>query len=56
LFDLLADPDELNDLSAVSGHEATIRRLLGLLREWQQRVGDHWMPDLDKAAHSGSVT
>lgn len=56
LFDLQEDPDELNDLSAVSGHEETIRRLLGLLCEWQQRVGDHWMPDLDKAPHSGSVT
>ena len=56
LFDLQEDPDELNDLSVISGHEETIRRLLGLLREWQQRVGDHWMPDLDNAAHSGSVT
>jgi arylsulfatase A-like enzyme len=55
LFDLEKDPNELNDLSAVSGNEETIQRLLDLLREWQHRVGDRWMPDLDSRLHSRSV-
>ena len=38
LFDLEADPWELNDLSADPVHTAYVRRLAAALEEWQQDV------------------
>jgi arylsulfatase A-like enzyme len=52
LFDLENDPDELTDLSSAPRHAKTIRRLLGLLVDWQDRVGDRWMPRLDSGPYS----
>ncbi len=40
LFDLAADPLELNDLSRRPDMLPTLRRLFGRLREWQTRTGD----------------
>lgn len=35
LFDLVADPDERRDLAADPAHAATVARLTGLLRDWE---------------------
>jgi len=40
LFDLTNDPYEMTDLSSAPEQVATLRRMTGLLRRWQQRVGD----------------
>lgn len=40
LFDLQNDPDEVLDVSGDPGRAAEVERLLGLMRDWQQRVGD----------------
>lgn len=40
LFDLEADPFELNDLSAQSIHTERIERMMTLLRRWQQKLRD----------------
>jgi arylsulfatase A-like enzyme len=40
LFDLQHDPDELRDLSAEPAQAGRIERLLAVMRDWQQRVGD----------------
>jgi arylsulfatase A-like enzyme len=40
LFDLREDPPEMKDLSADKGHAADVERLTGLLKEWQQQLGD----------------
>ena len=40
LFDLAADPFELNDLSSRAGTLPTQKRLFARLREWQVRTGD----------------
>jgi len=40
LFDLMNDPDELNDLSQSIEHSETITRLRKELKSWQNRVGD----------------
>jgi arylsulfatase A-like enzyme len=40
LFDLKADPDELRDLAGDPGHDGQVQRLMGLLADWQQRLGD----------------
>ena len=40
LFDLDADPWELNDLSADPAHAAHIRRLAAVLEQWQREVED----------------
>ena len=40
LFDLQADPAETKDLAADKTHAAGIDRLTGLLKDWQQKLGD----------------
>jgi arylsulfatase A-like enzyme len=40
LFDLQADPHETKSVYDVPGNAAHVARLLGLMREWQARVGD----------------
>jgi len=40
LFDLQRDPDEQTNLVDRPGSAAEVTRLLGLMRQWQQRVGD----------------
>jgi arylsulfatase A-like enzyme len=40
LFDLAADPDEVNDLSADPKHAAKVKELLALLAAEQKRLGD----------------
>jgi arylsulfatase A-like enzyme len=40
LFDLQADPAETKDLAGDKKHAAEIDRLTGLLKDWQQKLGD----------------
>ena len=40
MFDLQADPAETKDLAADKTHAAEIDRLTGLLKDWQQKLGD----------------
>ena len=40
LFDLKADPDEVNDLSADPAHRGQIDRLLAVMADWQKQLGD----------------
>ena len=40
LFDLREDPHETRNLAADPQHQATVERLLGLMKRWQARVGD----------------
>jgi arylsulfatase A-like enzyme len=40
LFDLAADPHELNDLSEDPDHAERIERLTVVLKDWQKRFGD----------------
>lgn len=41
LFDLLEDPDELNNLADAPGHAHTVTRLREQLRGWREAAGDH---------------
>jgi len=53
LFDLVADPHELHDLSGEPGYERTLWRLRSHAIAWQARIGDRWMPiDLDDVSRS----
>ena len=40
LFDLANDPHEVKDLSSDATHSKTIERLTGMLKDWQQKLGD----------------
>ena len=40
LFDLARDPDERHDLAAEPGQGPRIARMMDLLRDWQNRLGD----------------
>ena len=40
LFDLKDDPHEVRDLSDEASRRETADRLLGLMRQWQKRLGD----------------
>ena len=40
LFDLRADPDELDNLAEDAAHAERVDRLTALLEDWQRRVGD----------------
>jgi uncharacterized sulfatase len=40
LYDLHADPDEVNDLAASPGHAAVLRRMRGALERWMAQVRD----------------
>jgi hypothetical protein len=40
LFDLVADPWEIKDLSGDPAQAATVARLFRELRQWQERVND----------------
>jgi arylsulfatase A-like enzyme len=40
LFDLQEDPDETKNLAGDPRHAGEVQRLLGLMKEWQARVGD----------------
>jgi arylsulfatase A-like enzyme len=40
LFDLQADPDEMQNLADDPNHAAEIQRLTWLMKKWQQKVGD----------------
>jgi arylsulfatase A-like enzyme len=40
LFDLRDDPAEMKDLSNDKTHAADVERLTGLLKDWQQQLGD----------------
>jgi arylsulfatase A-like enzyme len=40
LFDLQADPAEMNDLAADPSRAGEVARLTGLLKDWQQKCGD----------------
>ena len=40
LFDLKNDPAELHDLAHGPGRTGEVKRLIGLLRQWQERVDD----------------
>jgi N-sulfoglucosamine sulfohydrolase len=46
LYDLEADPWEFHNLSADPAHAATLKRMQGLLHNWQVETGD---PFLDPA-------
>lgn len=48
LFDLKVDPDEREDLSGQPGRAKEVERLLGLMREWQKRLGDSAPLSVDK--------
>ena len=48
LFDTLADPDELHDLSADPAHAAVLARLRTALDAWLVRVGD-WSEETEDA-------
>jgi hypothetical protein len=49
LFDLLVDPDELNDCSASPAHAAVLSELRSQLKQWQVSVKD---PAFNKSAAS----
>jgi arylsulfatase A-like enzyme len=40
LFDLAADPHELNNLAADPGHRATLEAMRHKLKDWEDRTGD----------------
>jgi arylsulfatase A-like enzyme len=40
LFDLQADPYEMNNLADDSQHAEQIERMTSLLKQWQQKLGD----------------
>jgi arylsulfatase A-like enzyme len=40
LFDLQNDPAERKDLAADGKHDAEVKRLLALLKDWQKQLGD----------------
>jgi arylsulfatase A-like enzyme len=40
LFDLEHDPLEMKDLAADAAHRGQVERLMNLMEEWRQRVGD----------------
>lgn len=40
LFDLESDPHETKDLASDKDHAKTIQRLTGLLKNWQEKLGD----------------
>ena len=40
LFDMQNDPDETQNLAGKTELQATVERLLGLMKEWQAKVGD----------------
>jgi arylsulfatase A-like enzyme len=40
LFDLQADPDELHDLAGSDEHAVQVERMLALMKQWQERLGD----------------
>ncbi len=40
LFDLQTDPNETNNLAEHPAHARQLERLIGLMRAWQQQVGD----------------
>lgn len=44
LFDLQADPDELDDVASAPENESLVHSLRERLVAWQQSNGDRWMP------------
>jgi arylsulfatase A-like enzyme len=40
LFDLVNDPHEIKDLAGDAAHAKTVERLLGTLKDWQEKLGD----------------
>jgi Arylsulfatase A and related enzymes len=55
LFDLENDPHELSDLAAMPAHQTTLQRLLIRLGDWQNAVGDRWMPPAAGSSPATSV-
>ncbi|KAJ5688515.1 Alkaline phosphatase-like alpha/beta/alpha [Penicillium macrosclerotiorum] len=43
LFDLHADPHEINNLVDDAGHQALLKELRGKLEHWQRRTEDPWL-------------
>ncbi|MCY2994688.1 MAG: DUF4976 domain-containing protein, partial [Planctomycetota bacterium] len=43
LYDLEADPWEFHNLSAAPGHAATLKRMQGLLHDWQVETRDSFL-------------
>ena len=48
LFDLENDPHETRNLASDPAHQATVERLLALMKRWQTRVGDTLALTTDK--------
>jgi len=48
LFDMQTDPHEMKDLSGDAKHAKEIRRLTGLLKEWQGKLGDKQALSVEK--------
>jgi arylsulfatase A-like enzyme len=48
LFDLRDDPAEIKDLSSDKTHAVDVERLTGVLKEWQQQLGDELPLRTDK--------
>ena len=48
LFDLQADPNELNNLAANPSHASQVKRMLALLQQEQKRAGDQQPLTTDK--------
>jgi N-sulfoglucosamine sulfohydrolase len=42
LYDLRADPDEVNNLADEPAHRETLERLHAQLKDWQKQTGDPW--------------
>ena len=42
LFDLSADPHEMNDLAADSSRQADVKRMQALMDSWRERLGDRF--------------
>jgi len=48
LYDLDADPDEINNLADDPAHHAKLVELQGKMRKFQQRTGDPWILKWDR--------
>jgi arylsulfatase A-like enzyme len=58
LYDTIADPDQIHDLSAESKHAATLTRMRKAVTEWMSRVGDQGLvnePEMIQRMWPGGV-
>ena len=40
LFDLANDPEEMRNLAVEEGHQTRVSRMIALIKQWQERLGD----------------